>query len=481
LWQVDEVLPPPGAHGAPIAAPDAFDVPVLVRRSTPMQPERRPSARRIDATSTPWPTPGGLPPAGDYLVTTTWRDLIDAATSVGRDPTAWLTAVPMLAWSEIIARRSPLIAYLSRSQSLARLSGSGFLVEPNVVYHDGTEKTAQAAFGYRIGMTMAEWACRGLMGLGPTAHAESQKPSAAGPDWVPANGLPDLLGDHPIAPSTWLIEAKGGRRLGVGALRKGAAQLSAPGLITGPHMRVLCGASLEHRLFMTIDVEKIQGRRLTRQPRSTDPVDDDDALLALARSRMLLYLALSALPSNARRIVPVGPGVADRGARSGLVSLLEREPSTSSERAAARGGERYWRRGRLERLDMLTGQVPGTDLIIGMSRRLFAACRSLAAVQADLAATVNAERPMARDGDLQMEERDERIQERRLLYWERERAARPHAGDVVRYGFREGQEQTWEELLDLETQVRVNAPAGFLEAATEDTYLAVDARTVTAT
>jgi hypothetical protein len=474
------VLPPPGAYGAPIAAADAFDVPVLVRRSTPLQPVRRPSARRVDAASNPWPTPGNVPSSGDYRVTTTWRDLIDAATSVGRDPTAWLTAVPTLAWSEIVARRSPLVAYLIRSRSLAGLGGSGFLVEPNVVYHDGTEQTAQAAFGYRIGMTMAEWACRGLMGLGPSVHAESQTPPAAGSAWVPANGLPDLLGNHPMAPSTWLIEAKGGRRLGLRALRKGAAQLSTPSLVIGPHMRILCGTSLEHRLFMTIDVEEVQGRPLIRHRASADPVDDNEALLALARSRMLIYLALSALPPDARRIIPVGPGVADRASRSGLVTLLEGEPSTSSERNAARDGERYWQRGRAGRLDLLAGRVPGTDLIVGMSRRLFAACRSLAAVQADLAEAVDAEHPMAADTDLHAEELDERIRERRALYWEREQGVRPQAEDVVRYGFREGQRQTWQALLDVETQVRVDAPAGFLEAATEDTYLAVDARTVTA-
>jgi hypothetical protein len=398
----------------------------------------------------------------------------------------------MLAWSEIIARRSPLVAYLSRNRTMAGQSSSGFLVEPNVVYHGGTEMTAQAAFGYRIGMTMAEWACRGLMGLSPTVHAESRTPPNAGPAWMPANGLPDLLGDHLLAPNTWLVEAKGGRRLGLRALRKGAEQLSTPDLIMGPHMRVLCGTSLEHRLFMTIDVEEIQDSQLTRHARSTDPAEDDDTLLALARSRMLQYLALSALPPSARRIIPVGPGVTNRDSRSGLVSLLEREPSTSSERAAARDGERYSRRRTVERLDMLTGQVPGTDLIIGMSRRLWAACRNLAALQADLAAEVDAERPPPAEEDLQTDELDEeavlrtvdldeRNQERRLSYWEREQAARPHAGDVVRSGFREGQQQTWEGLLNHETQMSLNAPPGFLEAATEDTYLAVDARTVTGT
>ena len=33
---------------------------------------------------------------------------------------------------------------------------------------------------------------------------------------------------------------------------------------------------------------------------------------------------------------------------------------------------------------MLTGRVRGTDLILGISRRLFAACRSLAAEESQL-------------------------------------------------------------------------------------------------
>ncbi|GEM_PF-3090406 len=343
VWHSVLVLPPPGARGRLIEPPDAFDVPVFVRWSAPLNPGRRPLPTHIDGASAPWPIPGMVPSAGAYRAPTTWRDVIDAATTVGRDPTPWLTAAPALSWAEIVARRSPLVAYLGRRRCTTG-TGGGFLVEPNVVYREGTEKTAQAAFGYRIGMTMAEWVCRGLMGLGPTAHAEAHKPANAGPAWS-FNGLPDLVGAHPLAPTTWLIEAKGARRLGRGALRKGAAQLSAPGLIAGPHLRVLCGASLEHRLFVTVDVEEIPVAAAPGHRDAADPREDDAALLALARSRMLSYLALVALPPGARRVVPVGYSATDRATRggTGLVALLEQDPSTESERAAARDGERYWR------------------------------------------------------------------------------------------------------------------------------------------
>lgn len=247
------MLPPHGAIGTPIAARDAFDVPVFVRHSSPLNPGRRPRPTRVDRVSSPWPRPGVVPQSGEYRVTTTWREVLDAAISVGRDPTAWLASVHALAWSEITARRSPLMAYLGRKRlPMASHGGSGYAVEPNVVYRNGTEQTAQAAFGYRIGMTMAEWACRGLMGLGPTTHAESLYPPEAGTAWSVSSGLPDLTGTHANPPHRWLIEAKGGRRLGRQALVKGAQQLSAEGLVAGPHLRVLVGASLEPRLFVTL-------------------------------------------------------------------------------------------------------------------------------------------------------------------------------------------------------------------------------------
>lgn len=358
-------------------------------------------------------------------------------------------------------------------------------MEPNVVYRDGTERTAQAAFGYRIGMTMAEWACRGLMGLGPTSHAEAVTPTCAGPAWSSELGLPDLVGDHPVAPSTWLVEAKGARRLMRGVLVKGAAQLSVADLVHGPHMRVLCGASLEHRLFVTIDVEKVEGDAHDNTIQDVDdPASSDQTLMALARSRMLFYLALISLSATERRIVPVGPGVTDRTERraGATVVLLEDEPTTDMERSAARRDEiRYRRRPGLERLDMLVGRVPGTDLTIGMSRRLFAACRRLAEVQSRIAADVDREYPPVGPDELESVS-DEQMQvlrvQRRSLYWQQERALSSNIAGALRAGFARGEQQSWEALLGERTPLRVNTPSVIVEAATSDTYLALDVQSV---
>ncbi|MEV7232066.1 hypothetical protein AB0M79_34420 [Polymorphospora sp. NPDC051019] len=472
--------PPVGASGALLNPVDAFDVPVLVRRSSPLAPGRRPHPSHIERADQSWPVVNDVPPDGLYRVQTTWRDIIDAALTVGRDPTAWLASVPNLAWSEIVARRSPLVAYLGRQP---RSGDNRYRIEPNVVYREGTERSARGAFGYRLGMTMAEWACRGLMGLGPTTHAEAVTPGNAGSAWSNVSSLPDLVGDHPGTPTTWLVEAKGHRKVPRSALLKGARQLSNPNLLTGPHMRVLCGASLEPQLFMSIDIEAVVTEECSGRQADADPVSDDEALLALARSRMLLYLALIAIPVTERRIVPVGPASAVAGrSRNGTVSLLEFDSTTNQERLEARDRDRYEGRDGRERRDMLTGRVPGTDLIIGMSRRLFAACGSLAAVQRRVAIEVDRKQPQPTASERELMSEDNlaiRYEQRRALYWQRERALTAETVASTRARFEEGQQRNWQALLGRQVPITVDAPADVLEAATTDTYLAVDTRTAT--
>ncbi|HWO66954.1 MAG TPA: hypothetical protein VNO31_43670 [Umezawaea sp.] len=464
------MLPPRGATNSLIGISDAFDVPVFVRRSTPLTPDARPKPSLVTGVVTPWPRAGEVPPSGAYRVGTTWRDVIDAAVSVGRDRTAWLAAVPSLAWAEILARRSPLSAYLVRTRHRSSTGGTGFTLEPNVVYTDGTEVTAKAAFGYRAGMTMAEWACRGLMGLGATVHAEAHAPTGAGRAWSVPGGLPDLVGYHPATGLPWLVEAKGSKRIGKPMLAKGAQQLRRPGLMDGPHVKVLCGTSLADRVFVTLDVEEDLG---------TPPsASEDDRLLTLALSRMLLYLALVALPRRSWTVLPVGAGVSERGSRRGgigLVTLLEEDRSTMDERETARREDGH----RDRRLDMLTGQVPGTDLVVGMSRRLFGACAALARVEVEVAAEVDHEVPRPRSGepDGVVERKD---QERWLVKREVERRRWSDAVGRTREGFADGAGRSWEDLLQSPVAFSPDPRPGFLEAATEDTYLAVDATAVSA-
>lgn len=472
------MLPPLGASDQPINADDAFDIPVFVRHSSPLQAGPRPVPRLVANASAPWPAIRDVPPGGAYLVTATWRDIIDAAATVGRDPVPWFAQIPALAWSENLARCSPLMAYLRRSlDTNAHLGSSGYLLEPNAVYYHGTERTARGAFGYRLGMTMAEWACRGLMGLGPTLHAEASPPADAGPGWSSVNGLPDLVGDHWRSPTTWLVEAKGSRHTGQPVLAKGVLQLTGRGLMNGAHVRVLCGASLEPRLFVTVDVEVLGDQPpWTAPPEVPDPATDDSVLINLARSRMLTYYSLQALATSSLSVRPVGLAAADPESwrrRAGLVYPLEEDPSTQIERALAQNRFAYEeQRPPLQRLDMLTGRVPGTNMIIGLSRRLFEACRDLASEEEQINQEVEAEnQPGLFDHD---EELEESTRERRAAFAEREAARRPRLREAARQAFERGGTSSWSELLGQQPDINSGPAPALLESATADTYLAID-------
>lgn len=469
-----DMFPPPGVADQPVNAADAFDVPVFVRHSSPLAARTRPVPRQVEKAVAPWPPTRDIPPAGAYLVTTTWRDIIEAAGVVGRDPVPWFTAMPALAWREYMARCSPLMAYLRRQPSANTSPGSsGYLLEPNAVYYHGTERTARAAFGYRVGMTMAEWVCRGLMGLGPTFHAEARRPVGAGPAWSPTGRLPDLVGDHWRPPATWLVEAKGARRPGLTFLAKGVLQLTGYGLMSGDHVRVLCGASLEPRLFVTVDVEVLPTwAPWDGPPIVPDPAADDSVLVDLARSRMLTYYSLRALPSDALSVRPIGPAVADPESwrrRAGLVYPLEQDRSTEAERALAQDSSEY---AELRTPAMLTGRIPGTNMLIGISRRLFGACRELADEQAQIAGELEPEIQLDLFGS--EDELEEYSRERRAAFIQLEAARNPRIRAAVRQGFRRGEDSSWYQLLQQQPEVNSGTTPDLLESATADTYLAID-------
>ncbi|MFE2675932.1 hypothetical protein [Streptomyces hygroscopicus] len=488
-----------------MSAPDAFDVPIFLHRSSPLTPAPRPKPPQVASAYQPWPKCAGVPADGAYLVGTTWRALLDATTTVGRDIGPWIAATPRLARREIMARRYPLSAYLVRS---------GHEVVPSVVYSHGTESSTRTAFGYHVGMTMAEWACR-MMGLGPTTHAESAVPQGAAPGWAKTSSLPDLFGTHPATSELWLVEAKGSRRLGLGTRVTGAKQLDVGALVPVPHQKVLCGTSLERRLFMMIDVEDAPavgspGGPLPNGPYGGNPSDpptgspdeetleqDDEALLELARSRMLTYLALASLPRSGLRITAVGrPEEGPAGERGDLIRLLESDRTTAElRRHVPLDAETESQAEAIRQqngLDMLAGRLPGTDLMLGMSRRLYGACRALASAESRIVARALEEQPMYLEGPLrvvqptdsvvaQSPERQMSVRafEKRVTeVQEYVREAREEQRDeqlrAVRDGFTAGDSGSWTSLIDLAPRLALPREEGFLEAATTDTYLAVE-------
>lgn len=341
-------------------------------------------------------------------------------------------------------------------------------------------------------MTVAEWVCRGLMGLGPTLHAEASLPVGAGPAWLSTSGLPDLVGNHWRSPTTWLVEAKGARRTGQPALAKGVLQLTGRGLMSGAHVRILCGASLEPRLFATVDVEALPGRTVwAAPPQIPDPATDDSVLINLARSRMLTYYSLQALGNSALSVRPVGLTVDDPESwrrRAGLVYPLEQDPSTQQERALAQNPSAYAEQRPLpQRLDMLTGRIPGTNMVVGLSRRLYEACKNLAdqdqqpgagedRPEEEIAVAIEPEEEYERF-DLD-EKVDQYTRERRAVFVDRERdaARRARLSAAAREGFEYGRNNSWRQILEQEQEPRINSdPApDLLESATADTYLAID-------
>lgn len=73
---------------------DSVDVPVLFRGG----PAKRPYQKWRTASHQAWSSPGVFPAKdGWYLPTTTWREIVKAATEVGRDVVPWLHHVPQLA------------------------------------------------------------------------------------------------------------------------------------------------------------------------------------------------------------------------------------------------------------------------------------------------------------------------------------------------------------------------------------------------
>lgn len=468
-------------------AVDEFDVPVFVRhRKPPMTPAPRPAPARVRSSIlTPWPAgSSGIPAEGDYFAATTWRDVLDAATTVGRDITPWLISVPTLARREIAARRFPLSSYLARRPA----AGTGRPeVVPSIIYDRATESSARSAFGYHAGMTMAEWACRGLMGLGPTTHAESGVPVGAEAGWSAAASLPDLFGQHPSA-GLWLVEAKGGKRLNITARRKGAKQLDVGHLLTMPHRKVLCGTSLEDRLFMMIDIEDLLPSDVepAEDSEETTLEQDDNALLAEARSRLLTYLALSSLPPERLSVVAVPRPVPEGdNRRPGTVRLLEQDDRTAEVREVRTDVRQDRLRTELaERgaMDMLIGRIPGTDLTLGLSRRLFAACRALAAAERSVAARVNAaERAYVRlPEDVRRwssevpRDAEEEVQYVRAMHLRRQRdSMHRDLNAPVRAAFEVGDAASWEAILH-HSPTLTDPSSALLEAATGDSYLAID-------
>jgi hypothetical protein len=410
---------------------------------------------------------------------------------------------PRYAHGELVARVAPLYAYLGAHSVKPQYpvpGTKGRRLTLNPVYAYGTERSAKNAASYRLGMTMAEWACRSLMGLGQTEHLELGGPIPALVNIFkdPKLMLPDLWGQHQAEDLYWLIESKGGD-VGLGALRKGWAQLAAGSKILGSyaHRIVLVGACVRpgDDLFLTIDHDlhlgqppltsagfDIHDESVVGAGNLEDRLgDSDDALIGAARAQMLVYLSLRSAPASQLRTVLVPAERASRHRRSGLTTPLEDDDLTramrSEARAAALYHERHSLRARLRSMgldDFLTCRIPGTEVHLGMSRKLFAVCERLH--QEDLAIAQRTPGLRAEDQPADDEELSDEIQEeQRRIFREHQEEARPRLRPLLRYAYERGATSDWTDLLrrPQDPELDLEGGEGLLEAATPETYLAV--------
>ncbi|MFE1961322.1 hypothetical protein [Streptomyces sp. NPDC059479] len=131
----------------PLTYADSFDIPVLFRNG----PAKKPRRQWRTAKHTARAKVDGFPAAdGWYAPTTTWKEIIKAATEAGCDVTPHLQNQPRYAHGELVARLSPLYAYLGAHPVEPRhpVSGAkGRRLTWNPVYAHGTERSAKNAAG----------------------------------------------------------------------------------------------------------------------------------------------------------------------------------------------------------------------------------------------------------------------------------------------------------------------------------------------
>jgi hypothetical protein len=288
--------------------------------------------------------------------------------------------------------------------------------------------------------------------------------------------------------------------VGLGTLRTGWAQPAVGSKVLGAysHRTVLVGASVRpgDDLFLTIDHDLHAGLPpLAPAGCDTDNAvagsgnledhlgESDDALTGAARAQMLVYLALRSAPASQLRTVPVPADRAARHRRSGLTTPLEGDGLTFAMRAGCRSAaapdsEQHALRAGIRSMgldDVLSCRIPGTEVHLGMSRSMFAACERLR--EEDLAIAQRTPGLRAEDQAAAYEELSDEAQEERRLAQNRilreQEEARPRLRPLLRDAYERGSTSDWRDLLrrPQEPKLDLEGDESLLEAATPETYL----------
>ncbi|MFJ4468551.1 hypothetical protein ACIP2X_13855 [Streptomyces sp. NPDC089424] len=164
---------------------------------------------------------------------------------------------------------------------------------------------------------------------------------------------------------------------------------------------------------------------------------------------------------------------------------MEQDGLTQGLRADARGADAQveqlvLRAGVSSRCldDFLTCRIPGTEVHLSMSRRLFASCERLHQGDLLIARRTSGLRAKEQQPDTEhiseADQEDQRLTRRRILHEQQEEAC-PRLRPLLRDAYEQGSTSEWSDLLHRhqEPQLELRGDDDLLEAATPETYLAV--------
>ncbi|MFJ9008113.1 hypothetical protein [Streptomyces canus] len=183
--------------------------------------------------------------------------------------------------------------------------------------------------------------------------------------------------------------------------------------------------------------------------------------------------------------MPVPADRASRHRRSGLTTPLEEDGLTLAMRADARGAaadsDQHTLRAGIRSMgldDFVSCRIPGTEVHLGMSRKLFAACERLH--EEDLAIArrtpgLRAEDQPPADLELSDEAQEEQLLTQRRIFREQQEEDRPRLRAVIRDAYERGAARDWSDLLrrSQEPELDLEGDKSLLEAATPEPYVAV--------
>lgn len=193
------------------------------------------------------------------------------------------------------------------------------------------------------------------------------------------------------------------------------------------------------------------GRELSGEGQVVQPGDAEHGLVNAVALEAAVPQDLPGAPRQTRS-VPVPADRASRHRRSGLTTPLEEDGLTLAMRADARGAaadsDQHTLRAGIRSMgldDFVSCRIPGTEVHLGKSRKLFAACERLR--EEDLAIArrtpgLRAEDQPPADLELSDEAQEEQLLTQRRIFREQQEEDRPRLRALIRDAYERGRRGT---------------------------------------